>query len=147
MKEGEFMNHLSRIEQYKFRVSFNSEKIDDLVMDEPEPLGSGEYPNAGKLLAAAVGNCLCSSLLFCLSKAKLEVGSMEAEVYTSLRRNEDGRLRITSIQVDISPEVEKGGRLERCLDIFQDFCIVSKSVKEGIDFKVNVDPISPGNDG
>ncbi len=143
MKERDFVNRIRRIEGYKFRISFNSEKVDDLIMDEPEPLGGGEYPNAGRLLAASVGNCLCSSLLFCLSKAKLGVGSMDAEVRSTMERNKNGRLRITSIQVDITPEVEPGGRFERCLDIFQDFCIVSKSVEEGIDFEVNVVPRSP----
>ena len=38
-------------------------------MDEPEPMGENSGPNAGKVLAAAIGNCLTASLLFCLQKA------------------------------------------------------------------------------
>jgi len=138
MDEGEFINRIELEEGYRFRVSFNSDRLDDLIMDEPEPLGSGRYPNAGRLLAAAVGNCMCASLLFCLRKARVDVHSMSAEVYTTLRRNERGRLRITSMRVEITPTIEDGGRASRCREIFEDFCIVSQSVREGVDISVNI---------
>jgi len=38
-------------------------------MDEPEPMGGNSGPNACKVLAATIGNCLTASLLFCLQKA------------------------------------------------------------------------------
>ena len=143
MKEGEFKTGIELIENYKFRVDFNSETIDDIFVDEPEPLGSGEYPNAGKLLAAAVGSCLCSSLAFCLRRSKVNVPSLTAEVHAVLLRNERGRLRVTSIAVTIRPKVDDLEGMERCKGIFEDFCIVTQSIRQGIDVSVEVKPPFP----
>ncbi|MCQ5375276.1 MAG: OsmC family protein, partial [Methanomassiliicoccales archaeon] len=148
VQETEFLLSVELIENYKFRVRFGSNKIADIIVDEPEPLGSGSYPNAGKLLAAAVGSCLCASLAFCLRKAKAELKSMAAEVRTTVKRNDKGRLRVTEINVKIAPEVNSESKLRRCVDIFEDFCIVSQSVKNGIPIRVDIDPLfyREGND-
>ncbi|MDW5562743.1 MAG: OsmC family protein [Methanomassiliicoccus sp.] len=140
MDETEFLTKISRVERYKFRVSFNNDKIEDIMMDEPTPLGGGEFPNAGKLLAAAVGNCLCASLVFCMERSRSEVPNICAEVSTSLERNEKGRLRITQMAVKIFPQVEDEAKFERCRDLFEDFCIVTQSVRNGIPVDVKVFP-------
>jgi uncharacterized OsmC-like protein len=134
---------LDYVENYQFKVSFNSDKIEPILTDEPEPLGKGEYPNAGKLLAAAVGNCLCASLVFCMEKSRAEVPSICAEVSTTMERNERGRLRITHMAVKIFPQVGDEQRFQRCREIFEDFCIVTQSVREGIDVDVEVYPVKP----
>ena len=141
---GEFKTRIELVENYKLKASFNSDRIEDIFVDEPEPLGSGEYPNAGRLLAAAVGSCLCASLAFCLRKSRSSVTSITAEVFTTLERNERGRLRVTSMAVRLHPQVDDPAKLERCKGIFEDFCVVTQSVRHGIDVKVDVkSPVSP----
>lgn len=141
---GEFKTSIELVENYKLKVSFNSDKIEDIFVDEPEPLGSGEYPNADRLLAAAVGSCLCASLAFCLRKSRSSVTSITAEVFTTLERNERGRLRVTSMAVRLHPQVDDPTKLERCKGIFEDFCVVTQSMRRGIDLKVDVkSPVSP----
>lgn len=137
---------MCRVERYKFQVSFGSDRIEPIFTDEPEPLGKGEYPNAGKLLAAAVGNCLCASLVFCMEKARSEVPALCAEVSTKIERNERGRLRITHMSVRLFPQVGDEQRFQRCREIFEDFCIVTQSVREGIDVDVQVYPVKPLSD-
>lgn len=141
MEEGEFITRLQRVEDYKFRISFNKDGIQDMMVDEPKPLGTGEHPNAGKLLSAAVGNCLCASLVFCMERSRSEVLDLTAEVATTLERNEKGRWRITGMTVNIFPRVDDGVKLSRCRQIFEDFCIVTQSVREGIPVKVIVQPL------
>lgn len=142
IKEGEFVTKVVREEGYRFRIDFAS-GTSSLLMDEPKPLGTGQYPNAGSLLAAAVGNCLCASLVYCMEKARADISDICAEVGTTLERNERGRLRIKHISVKMFPRTEGGPKFERCREIFEDFCIVTQSVKEGIDIDVEVFPTRP----
>ncbi len=109
-------------------------------MDEPEPVGAGSGPDASRVLAAAVGDCLGASLLFCLRKSRVDVSGLGVAVEGVLARNEGGRWRIRELNVVISPDVaeEDRKRLERCVELFEEFCIVSQSVREGIPVSVVV---------
>jgi hypothetical protein len=55
-------------------------------------------------------------------------------------RNEKGRFRISRIDVELMPEVADGdrARLVRCEQLFEDFCIVTESVRQGIPVNVSV---------
>jgi uncharacterized OsmC-like protein len=136
--EQEYRIKVRLIEGLRFEVDFNTDQIAPMTMDEPVPVGSGRYPNAGQLLAASVGNCLAASLAFCLQRARAQVNGMDATVYTKLERNKKGRLRVASMRVELEPAVDDPNKLERCLEIFQDFCIVSQSIKQGIPVQVEI---------
>jgi organic hydroperoxide reductase OsmC/OhrA len=138
--EHSFTIHLERTENYEFKVRFDSPSFPDIVVDEPEPIGRGAGPNASRLLAAAVGNCLSASLLFCLSKARIPVTDLKTSVETLTRRNEKGRWRIAGLRVKLNPTVgeEDTSRAKRCLELFEGFCIVTQSVRNGIDVAVDV---------
>lgn len=138
--ERGFQVSVSREEDFVFKVDFGLDGVGDLVMDEPEPLGGATGPNASKVLAAAIGNCLCASLMFCLQRSRVEVRGVEASVSGVLARNEGGHWRIKEMNVEIAPDVDDEHRkqLERCVKIFEDFCIVSSSVRQGIPINVKV---------
>ncbi len=138
--ERGFHVSVAREEDFVFKADFGLDGVGDLVMDEPEPLGGETGPNASKVLAAAVGNCLCASLMFCLQRSRVEVRGVEASVSGVLARNEGGRWRIKEMNVEIAPDVDDEHRkqLERCVEIFEDFCIVSSSVRQGIPINVKV---------
>lgn len=138
--------HLELTGGYRFVVDMGDGR-GSLVMDEPPPVGEGSGPNASAVLGAAVGNCLSASLLYCLRRAHLEVDSLEADVEVTPARDERGRLRISSIQVRLHPVVADGagGRMERCLELFEDFCVVTESVRHGIPVDVRVDPAMPSD--
>ncbi len=84
-------------EGYRFRVDLGAGE-QTLVMDEPPPLGEDAGPNAARMLAAAVGNCLSASLLFCLRRARVDVRAVRTTARASLVRNERGRLRVGEIR-------------------------------------------------
>jgi len=71
---------LVRIRDYSFKVDFGYEGIEALITDEGKPLGKGEGPSPSMLLAVAMGNCLSSSLLFCLQKARAQIKGMKTTV-------------------------------------------------------------------
>lgn len=149
-----FRIEMEREEGYRFRVEFDQEGVPELWMDEPPPLGAGEGPNAARVLGAAVGNCLSASLLFCLGRARVETQGVRTVVEGVLGRDERGRLRIAKLSVELRPELsgEQADRVDRCLDVFEDYCIVTQSVRKGIDVDVSVKPvvmvgIGSGSDG
>jgi len=145
-EEKRFTTRLERVRDYQFRVRFDSPDMQDLMTDETEPVGKGLGPNPSRLLSAAIANCLSSSLLFCLSKARVPVNDLSASIETTTRRNEKGRWRIASLEVRLHPSLreEDLDRSKRCLELFQDFCVVTESVRKGIDVQVHVDAGAPG---
>jgi organic hydroperoxide reductase OsmC/OhrA len=144
-KEKDLTTTIEQVGDYEFLVKFSQKEGNTLLMDEPQPLGKGKGPNAWELLAAAVGNCLSASLLFCLRRAHIEPRNIKTTVKTVLTRNEKGRTRIGSLSVTINPEFAEYalGGVGRCLDLFEEFCIVTQSVRKGIDVQVNVVPSVP----
>jgi uncharacterized OsmC-like protein len=135
-----FSLRLERVQNYEFKAHFDWDHLPPILLDESEPLGQRKGPNPSRLLAAAVGDCLSASLLFCLQKAKLEVKNVKTLVTGSLVRNEKGRLRIGKLDVNIKLDLQDGqyGRINRCLDLFEDYCIVTASVRKGIPVNVVV---------
>lgn len=135
---------LTWLKDLAFTVNFDVPTIASLNVDELPPQGSGKGPNATRLLAAAVGNCLSASLAFCFSRGKIELKKLKTEVEVKSVRNEKGRLRVNQMKVNLYPEFkspEDSIRSERCQEIFQDYCIVTESVRKGIPVEVNVRPM------
>jgi uncharacterized OsmC-like protein len=130
---------VTRQDKYRFLIDFGP-GVPQAVGDEPPPLGDGAGPSPEGLLAAAVANCLCSSLVFAVNKFKGDPGRVTATATCETGRNENNRLRVTHIQVDIalSAKPEELPHLDRALAQFEDFCTVSQSVRAGIPFGVSV---------
>jgi len=138
MSEG-VVTRLKYLKGYKSVVQFDLEGIPNLLVDEPEPVGEGEGPNPTRLLSAAIGHCLTSSLVFCLNKARVKIKGLETTVTLSTARNEENRLRVNRTDVEISLDVaeEDQERVSRCLEVFENYCTVSASVRKGIEINVN----------
>lgn len=139
----QFTLQLERQEGFEFETTFDWGGVAPLLLDEPEPIGGAKGPNASRLVGAAVGNCLSASLLFCIEKGKQTVKRMHTDVVGTMMRNEQGRLRLGTLDVRITLDVEgdKPERVSRCLDLFEDYCVVTGSVRKGIPVSVTiVDP-------
>jgi uncharacterized OsmC-like protein len=133
--------HVDLVEGLRFRAAFP--ELPDaapLTLDEQPPLGDGSGPNPAALLAAAVGGCLAASMTFCLRKARATVQNVSADVTAHVGRNEAGRYRVNGIDVELSLEINEAdrARFDRCEGLFEDFCIVTESVRQGIPVKVQL---------
>ena len=67
---------------------------------------------------------------------------LRTTVAGTLVRNERGRLRIGALRVRLAPTVADADRprLARCFELFEDYCVVTDSVRDGVDIAVEVGP-------
>ncbi len=137
---GKFTIQLEQEEDYAFRVKFDLKKADDILMDEPPPLGERNGPNASRLLAAAAANCLSASLMFCLAKEDVPARAVKTEATCTMVRNDKKRLRLGRLDVRITAgdELIDVKKRERCMELFEDFCVVTASIRQGIPVGVEV---------
>lgn len=131
---------LEQEQDYRFKVKFDWDGVPDLMLDSSAPLGGATGPDAERLLAAAVANCLSASLLFCMRKFKQTPGSLRTEVTGTLARNDEGRLRVggLAVAIHLSDPAETIRHFDRCTQQFEDFCTVTESIRQGIPVKVRV---------
>ncbi len=136
-----FSIRVEQVDGFSFVVRFDKEQFAPLQMDEPAPLGRDAAPNAARVLAAAIGNCLSASLVFCLQKANVTAAGVTADVTVAIVRNEARRLRIGKVDVTLHTQLPSDHpALRECLATFEDFCIVTQSVRAGVDVQVEVGP-------
>lgn len=143
MEEAQATVRLTQKDGYRFAVEMERPQW-ALTVDEAPPIGRGEGPNPARMLAVAVGHCLSSSLLFCLQKSRVEGTRITAAVTATIRRNDCGRWRVSGIDVTIDVSGVAPGQqaaVERCRQRFEDYCIVTESVRNGVpvDVAVRVD--------
>lgn len=135
-----FSIQLEHINAYEFHVKFDLPQVPALKLDELPPLGQ-TGPNAARILLAAVANCLTASLLYCLEKDNAAANQLNTQASGQLGRDEQGHLRIDQLHVSIQLEdgsLLQNKRLARCLQVFQDYCMVTESVRRGIPVDVTV---------
>lgn len=125
------------LENYVFEIDFG--EFGKIITDEPEPLGQGEGPNPSQLLAASVANCLAASLVFAIRKFKGDPGEVSAKITLSMHRV-DGRLRVekTDVALQLGNAYENLPNIEKVIKQFEDFCVVTQSVRNGFDVNVEV---------
>ncbi|MFW9772143.1 MAG: OsmC family protein [Candidatus Heimdallarchaeota archaeon] len=111
--------------------------IDDTHKDEVDMLG----PNPSRMLGLAVLGCLSASFIFCLKKREFNLKDLKAEAEVTVARNEKGFWRVKKISVDINSKIEDPEtrkRADQCRKMFENYCIVTQAVREGIDVEVNL---------
>ena len=135
----EFSFSLEQQEDFAFLIRFDN-GLPPLLADEPAPLGKGAGPNPSRLLAASIANCLSASLLFALRKFKNRPGPIVTSVKARMERNEQGRLRVggVSVAIQIDSPAESLEHLDRVLEQFEEFCVVTQSVRSGFPVEVTV---------
>lgn len=140
MAESSTTVELVQLADYRFEASFGVPGMPKLVTDEPPPLGANAGPSPDHMLGAAVANCLASSLLFALRKFKNEPGPIRARATVEKARNEQKRIRIARIEVELHLGKPAAGMqmVERALAQFEEFCVVTQSVRAGIPVDVRV---------
>ncbi len=137
---SQFSISIDQVDDFEFRVKFDKEQYADLLMDEPPPLGKDSAPSAGRMLAAAVGNCLSASFLFAARKNGLTPSRIHSDVKVEIVRNENRRFRIGRIEVNLDPALSSDDldKVKAVAAMFEDFCTITASVRQGIPVDVHI---------
>lgn len=138
--DNEIRIELVQRENYRFEAHFEGTALPVLTTDEPAPLGGDAGPNPTRLLTVAVANCLSASLLFAMRKFRNEPGPLRTDAAASLARNAEGRWRVGGIAVTIRLGVPWDALKSpgRVLAQFEEFCVVTQSVRVAIPVDVQV---------
>lgn len=143
VQEVKFQVELELIDNLQFNVKFDLPDAPDLMMDEPPMFGGeGIGPNAARLIAAGVGNCLAASLTFCLRRAKADLKGMNAIVHVTIGR-EEGLLRLQKLDLELHPRLgteDSLEKLKKCKNLFEKYCMVTESLRRGLPMNVEVVP-------
>jgi len=131
---------LHRKTGYRYEIDFDRGRSPPLLTDLGPPLGEGAGPDPEKLLASAVATCLSASLQFALAKFGNEAPPVHTVATAALVRNEQKRLRVGHVDVEIRLGVPAASlkSLERVLASFEDFCVVTQSVRAGLPVNVRI---------
>ncbi len=111
--------------------------IDDTHKDEVDMLG----PNPSRLLGLALLGCLSASFIFCLKKKNLTLDDLNATAELTITRNKKGFWRVMKVDVDINMEISDPAtrkRADQCKKMFEQYCVVTQAVREGINVEVNL---------
>lgn len=137
---SEFTISIDQVDGYEFRIKFDKPQYPDLLTDEPAPLGRDSAPSPARILAAAAASCLSASFLFCARKNGANVKGIHTEARVEIVRTGSRRLRVGKIEVRLEPDLDEADRekAQRCLGTFEDFCIVTQSVRQGVPVDVTV---------
>lgn len=78
--------------------------------------------------------------MFPLRKFRNTPGPLRAKAHARLARNERGRWRVAGMKVDLqlADPATSLHDIERALEQFEDFCIVTESVRAGVPISVSV---------
>lgn len=139
-EEQHIQASLARIADHEFPVHFDGTTLPEPTNDEAAPLGGDVWPNPARMLLDSVANCLMARLLFALRKFRNAPGPLEATAEAHLARNFTGKWRVAKIEVDLAPAdpPESFNNLDRARARFEDFRIVTESVRVGVPVAVKV---------
>jgi len=134
---------LERLENGDLLIKFSSETMRDLTVKKAGVSKEEMGGEARHLLAATLAECMCSTFISLLDWTRLKYGKLRALVTTFTEKDEEGRLCVGRIDVNIDVEIpedeESIKRFRRAENLFKRGCLMSRSLERGIkvSYKIN----------
>lgn len=134
---------LKQQEEMVFKCNLGNINMDNLYIDEKHKKEIDKIgPSPIKLLALSILGCLAASFVFCIKKRGLSLANLEGEAETIVARNNKGFWRIKKINISLIPKTNDifiKKRIVQCKKFFEKYCIISESVRLGIDIDLNIE--------
>ncbi|MFX1419013.1 MAG: OsmC family protein [Promethearchaeota archaeon] len=130
-------------EEMIFKCDLGQIQMNDLFIDEQHKKSADKIgPNPAKLLALSVLGCLAASFTFCLQKKNFSLSNLDGKAIIISKRNEKGYWRLKKIDIILNPKIdnhELRKRVDQCINFFEQYCIISESIRNGIDIDVKIE--------
>ena len=147
MPTSEVVVEVEHVKGGDLLIKFNSETISDMIIRRagvPREKIGGE---ARMLLAASIGECICSALTSALEIVKLEYDRINAAITVNVKEDESNMLYIKSIDVNMrlkAPKdegsIEKFKRAKALLGrMLRRGSLISRSMEKGIKINYEVE--------
>jgi uncharacterized OsmC-like protein len=135
---------LKQEEEMVFKCDLGNINMNPLYIDEKhkkEIDRIGTSPT--KLLALSVLGCLAASFIFCIQKKGLSLLNLEGKATVYIARNKENFWRVKKIETLLIPKtndpiIQK--RINQCKKFFEQYCIISESIRRGINIDVKIEP-------
>ena len=120
--------------------------LKNFLIDEPLSFkGSDRGPSPVEYILIGIGGCLGMSFIHCTKKNDIKINKLNILVDGKMTHSSpSNQLQLVSVSVELNvvqfEEKEKEKKnLEKCIDSYRQYCIVSNSLIKGlpIDVKVN----------
>lgn len=129
-------------EEMIFKCDLGQIKLNNLFIDEQHKKSKDKIgPNPSKLLALSILGCMAASFAFCLQKKNFSLPDIEGKAVITSKRNKKGFWRLKKIDIVLNPTIESPEmykRVDQCKKFFEQFCIISESIREGIEINTTV---------
>ncbi|MHA1785752.1 MAG: OsmC family protein [Candidatus Helarchaeota archaeon] len=122
------------------------------IMDEPEQFhGDDTGPSSIELMLSGIAGCIGTSFIYCLNRFGCKYDGLVVETTGEIHHNAQNLLRITNIGIsmEIKADTDDEDNLENiqvCYEHFAKYCVVTKSVEQGIPFDLKLNFKSSKND-
>ena len=125
--------------------SASTRGFSNIMVDEPPKFhGDDRGPSSIEYLGIGIGGCLGTSFSYCLQRMEIPTKHITIELDVDMHHvDEEGinPLRITKIDADIQVTLENEedeDDLGLCIDSFKKYCVVTKSIMNGIPVDITV---------
>ena len=126
-----------------FKCDLGQLAMQDLYIDERQSIKIRKIgPSPVKLLAISVLGCLVASYSFCLQKRNFSISDLGGSAEVILARNDNNFWRVKKIDIKIKPKIENPEmrkRADQCKKLFEQYCIISESLRNGIVVDVDLE--------
>jgi len=127
----------------KLHFTASARHFNDIHIDEPESFdGTDEGPSPVEFFLIGIGGCLGSTFAYCLQKQDVEIDKLEVVVDGQLKHvGPKLSLRLVNIEAELkitTRDNDSSDKIEKCVKSFQEYCIVTNSITQGVPIDVKV---------
>lgn len=133
---------IEKLQNTDLKIKFNSKSMEDIIIKRSGILKNQKGAEARQLMAASLGECMCSTLIFLLEWVRIDLETFNATIHVHTGKDEDNRRCVTGINLIINLQTqldqENVKKIKRVKKLFEKGCLISRSLSRGINITYSI---------